>query len=114
MAGPKIAALEKNRIPNGPNKEYIEYLINLPEGKFWDSKAFQRIPNYKELSRTQPTTVWLRFFDLLKNGRELEAAQLLVLNPFQSSFLDPDLEIGFRRVLNYRLNGTLSIKRRKK
>lgn len=107
VAGTAKADWDKYEIPMGNTKPFISYVMGLPEDKFWDPKAFQKLPNYQHYLTTQPVSVWLRFFDLLQRGRENDAAELLVLNPFQTSYLNPDLETGFRRILNYRLNGSL-------
>lgn len=107
VAGPANVQWSKYEIPLGNVKPFIDYIIALPEDQFWDAKAFQKLPNYQHYLKTQPVSVWLRFFDLLKKGRENDAAELLVLNPFQTSYLNPELETGFRRILNYRLNGSL-------
>lgn len=102
-------ALKKNQyqIPAGSGKPFIDYLFDLPEEDFWDAKAFQKLPHYHQYLRTQPVSVWLRFLDLIKNKRERDAADLLVLSPFEKGYLNPQLEIGLRRILNYRLNGSL-------
>ncbi len=109
VAGPANLEWSSHEIPLGSIKPFITYILDLPEDQFWDAKAFQKLPNYQHYTKTQPVSVWLRFFDLLKKGRENDAAELLVLNPFQNSYLNPELELGFRRILNYRLNGSLVV-----
>lgn len=107
VAGPSDILQDKNQIPLGKTKPFISYILGLYDDQFWNAKAFAKLANYQHYLETQPVTVWLRTFDLLKDGRENDAAELLALNPFQNTFLNPELEVGIRRILNYRLNGTL-------
>jgi thioredoxin-like negative regulator of GroEL len=110
VAGPSNIQWDKYQIPIGSAKPFISYMIKLPKDQFWDAKAFQKLPNYEHQLSTQPVSVWLRVFDLIKSGREDDAALLLSLNPFENLFLNPELETGIRRILNYRLNGSLVLK----
>lgn len=110
VAGPSNIHWDKYEIPIGSTKPFISYMIKLPKDQFWDAIAFQKLPNYQHQLSTQPVSVWLRVFDLIKKGREEDAATLLSLNPFENLFLNPELETGIRRILNYRLNGSLVLK----
>ncbi len=95
--------------PQGRLEPLIQYLTGLDNNVFWDEQKFERVPNSKYFLRTQQETFWLRLLSALKNKDEKEANKLLKYNPFIATSWYPQLETSLKRVLNYRLNGTLKI-----
>lgn len=96
-------------IPEGTLKPLLEYLVNLPQGTYWDQRAFEKIPNSNNYLRTQQITFWLRLIQDLKDGNEAGAAELLKVNPFKSVSWNPELELALKRILAYRATGSLQV-----
>lgn len=64
-------------LPSGEKKTVIAYLRDLPQGRFWDQEAFERIANGKKLVANEDSFFWLKFLDLLESGESQEALDLL-------------------------------------
>jgi predicted Zn-dependent protease len=87
----------------------VNYLENLPNNEFWNTKNFDKITNGQRFLTTQQATFWLRLINDLKNGRESDAEELLQYNPFEKTSWNHALEIALRRILNFRKTGRLNI-----
>ena len=96
-------------IPQGKLQPLIRYLVSLKPGQFWDSKAFEKIPDSGNYLTSVQATFWLRLLEDLKKGDEKDALDLLKYNPFFSASWNPQLEIALKRILMYRSSGTLNI-----
>lgn len=83
------------------------YLLELPPGKFWEQKEFEKIPDAQNYLTTQQAIFWLRLLEDLKNGQEESALKLLHENPFAKKSWNPALERALRRLLVYRLTGSV-------
>jgi thioredoxin-like negative regulator of GroEL len=94
--------------PKGKLEPFIAYLLSLKPGQFWDTDAFEKIPDYQQYLKTQQATFWLRLLQLLKEGKDKEAADQLQFNPFSSVSWNPDLEKALKQILLYRKTGKLS------
>ncbi|MFQ5730153.1 MAG: hypothetical protein ACE5GN_07315, partial [Waddliaceae bacterium] len=93
-------------IPKGRLDPFIQYLVNLEPGVFWDREKFNQITNNKFFLQTQQATVWLRILHALKTNKENEALKLLQYNPFATISWCPELELALKRVLTYRASRT--------
>lgn len=95
--------------PQSKLQGYIDYLINLKPGQYWDKTSFDKLPEAARLLKTQQTTFWLRLVQAFKDKNEDEALSLLNSNIFNSISVNPALELGLKRIINYRKNGTLQL-----
>lgn len=105
VAKPVIFDWHAIQPPKGQLEPLIGYLLNLPQGTFWDAVAFERIPEGQSYLKTQQVTFWLRLLEQLKQGKEKEAYDLLQYNPFNSVSWNPKLEEELKRILLYRKTG---------
>lgn len=92
-------------VPDGKLKPFIEYLLSIKPGTFWDQSSFEKLPNYQDYLKTQQVTFWLRLLQFLKDGKEKEATDLLAFNPFSTISANPHLESALRKILLYRKSG---------
>lgn len=96
----------KTKPPKGTLQPYIEYLLSLKPGVFWDKVAFDKLPDASSYLKNQQSTFWLRLLELFKKGNEKEAWNLLQYNPFEKLSWDPDLEAALKRILAFRKSKT--------
>lgn len=96
-------------IPDTKLKPYIDYLIALPQGSFWNKTEFDKLTDAPGFLKTQQSAYWLRLLNALKDKDENEAWNLLQYNPFQEISWNPLLEQALKRILIYRKTGNLSI-----
>lgn len=94
---------ETRNIPQGDLKPFIEYLLALPPGIFWNTESFERLPRAESYLTSQQEAFWLRLLMMLKNNKEQEALVLLNQNPFQTVSWMPQIEKNLKAVLTYRL-----------
>lgn len=104
------ALFEEKAVPEGTKAPLITYLLNLPEGTYWDAQAFSEIENGNQLLQTEQSTFWLRLMQLLQEGREQDALSLIEFNHFSPVSWCPELELNLRRVLLYRQTGQFFLK----
>lgn len=97
------------KIPSGKMKPFIEYLIALPQGTFWDKEAFEKLPDASLYLKNLQSTFWLRLLEALKKKNEQEAWDLLQYNPFYKISWNPQLEQALKRILIFRKVGVFSI-----
>jgi thioredoxin-like negative regulator of GroEL len=95
--------------PFGPLQPFVQYLIALPQGTFWDDAAFQKIAEARRFDQQLQETFWLRLLALLQTGKEDEATKLLEFNRFRTKSWQLDLESVLLRVLRYRKSGELKL-----
>lgn len=91
--------------PEGKLSPYLNYLLALPAGQFWNAHEFDRIPEHEKYLTSQQTAFWLRLFQHLKEGNEKEAYILLQYNPFAFASWSPLLEQSLKKILLYRKTG---------
>ncbi len=98
----------QHSIPIGHLKPFIAYLVAIRgQPQFWDKVAFKQIPNHSQFSKTQQAAYWLKLAQALKEGKEKQASQLLLNNPFRHVLWDADLHNALQQVLAYRSVRTL-------
>ncbi len=95
-------------MPSGSLTPLLNYLIHLPKNQFWDQGQFEKILTSKELLKTEQAIFWLRLLDLLKQGKEPEAYQLIQYNSFHNTSWSLPLEEALQRLLFYRQHGKFS------
>lgn len=95
--------------PFGPIKPFVQYLIALPPGKFWDEAAFTKTAEARRYEQQLQDVFWLRLLDELQNGKEDEAMKLLEFNRFRENSWNRDLESALLRVMVYRKSGELRL-----
>lgn len=95
--------------PTGSDKAFIQYLIALPAGTYWDEAAFEKLPNSKKFLSNLQITFWLRLIQALKDNNDKEALSLLKFNAFAGQLLNPQLEKALKQIVSYRKNGVLNL-----
>ncbi len=100
---------KNQEVPNGNLRPWVEYMISLPEGKWWDEERFRVLPETRFYLTTRQETFWFRLFHELQEGNEAAALSLLEQNHFSSQSWHPDLESAFVQILSYRLTGKLPL-----
>ena len=93
--------------PAGKLEPLVAYLLELKPGVFWNSTLFSKVSNGQNYLKTQQPTFWLRLLQLLKDGKEKEAYELLQFNPFQTISANAQLEHALKQTLLYRSKGVL-------
>ena len=109
---PTLFDWKRHRIPTGHTKSLVQYVLQLPENQFWDKTTYAKVPYRHDYSENQQITFWLRLFQALESEDYPLALQLLEGNSFQQESWNPQLVINLTRVLNYKLNRTLSLDKR--
>lgn len=94
--------------PTGTYKPFIDYILALPQGTFWDEEAFSKLPNGHVYLNELQVSFWLRLLEALKQGNESEARGLLKFNTFTKSLLNPQLEKAVKHIIAYRTIGSLN------
>lgn len=95
-------------VPAGRNSRLVSYVMQLPEGVFWDENTFREVKEGGKYLHSRQETFWLRLLQLLKEGQEKPALELLTQSPFRGKTWHPELETELQRVLNYRATGHLA------
>ncbi|NGX58014.1 MAG: Beta-barrel assembly-enhancing protease [Chlamydiae bacterium] len=101
-----------HRIPKGHAKPLIHYVLQLPKGQFWNGTEYEKVNYGQDYLENQQITFWLQLLEALNHDKNLFAQRLIDESPFQSESWNPQLEINIARILNYKLNRTLTIDRR--
>lgn len=91
--------------PHGKLDPLVQYLLALKPDQFWDAAAFENVKEGSTYLKTQQVTFWLRLLQLLKDGKEKEAGDLLKFNPFQTISWNPQLENALKKIISYRTTG---------
>lgn len=94
--------------PTDANTPFIDYLVSLPAGTFWNAGAFDRLSDGKRILSNLQASFWLRLLQALKDRDEKYARNLLQFNSFSQSIINPSLERALRQVLSYRSTGSLN------
>ena len=95
--------------PKGKLDPLVQYLLALNPDQFWDASAYESVKDGTTYLRTQQVTFWLRLMQLLKDGKEREAGDLLKFNPFQTISWNPQLESALKKIIAYRLTGRFQL-----
>ena len=96
---------DKAKHPDGKLTPYLNYLLALKPGQFWNAAEFEKIPNSEKYLVSQQSAFWLRLLQYLRDENEKEAYMLLQYNPFGYSSWNPALENTLKRILLYRKTG---------
>jgi hypothetical protein len=89
-------------VPPGRLAPLAEMLGRLPPDRFWVPEEADRMPEAAQLQERRQETYWLRLFQLLKEGKETQAAELLAASRFRGNTYEPELESALKIVLRYR------------
>lgn len=100
---PAKESWNKEDIPQGPLKNFVSYILTLPNGIYWNEQAFIKLPNYQIFLNTRQETFWLQLLSSLKNDQEEAALRLLNENIFQYVSWSTDLEKSLKTLLSYRI-----------
>ena len=87
----------------------VQYILSLPNDKFWDDEKFENVPGYPNFLRTRQETLWLRIAQALKDNDEARAIELLDFNVFHRTTWNPTLQNALKQILSYRSEGILHI-----
>lgn len=80
----------------------IEFIRGIPQDRFWDAERFTKLSGRDRFARERPEVFWLRLLELLRTGREQDAAELLAENRFSANSWSPDVETALTRILRIR------------
>lgn len=105
VAQPVSFDWESTQPPHGKLDSLVEYLLSLKPDQFWDAAAYENVKDNSHYLKTQQVTYWLRLLQLLKDGKEKEAGDLIQFNPFQTISWNPQLENALKRIIAYRTTG---------
>ncbi len=100
---------KKHRIPKGNATPLVHYVLTLKEGQFWDADRFERVPYRHEYLENEQITYWLQLLAALQAKQYRAAHTLLENNPFAFQSWNPQLEINLLRLIQYRLDRSLSL-----
>ena len=92
--------------PEGKYQPLIDYLVNLPNNRYWDEKGFQALPENLAYRETQQPIFWLQIIATLKEGDEGKVDQILEYQSFGKKSLNRDLEEALKQIILFRKNGT--------
>lgn len=95
----------KLQIPDGPLAPLIQYLLSLKSNEFWNTEAFEKIPNGAYFLRTQQATFWLRLIQALLDNKPNDALNILQYGTFKEVSWSPNIEKAIEQVLTYRKTG---------
>ncbi len=98
-----------HRIPTGHTKPLVQYILELPEDQFWNETSYAKVPYRHDYLENQQITFWLKLFQALETEDYAIALQLLEQNSFPEESWNPQLVINLTRILNYKLNRTLTL-----
>lgn len=100
----------KTAVPSRQDYPLYNYLVTLPPSSFWSEPSFNRLPNNKHYAERLQAVWWLRLLSALETDNA-KAMKMIEDNPFAHISWNPSLELAFKRILNYRLNGKLYLPR---
>jgi hypothetical protein len=102
VAAPHAVQWEQLRLPRGHLDSLVNFVLQLPDGQFWDAQAFSLIADYEPDLLSRQEVFWLRVLESIRTGAEEEALTLLNLQGFGARSWHPDLELALLRILLYR------------
>ena len=100
---------ENHEVPEGNLEPFVNYLLDLEKGEYWNEETFRVLPETRFYITTRQETFWMRLLHELSNGRETEALEMIENNPFSQVSWDDKLENALRQVLTYRQTGVLPL-----
>lgn len=92
-------------VPKGRLQPYVDYLLALKPGQFWDQSAFDSLEHSQDYLKSEQSTFWLRLLQALKDNKEKEASDLLEYNPFRGVSWNVKLEEALKKILLFRQTG---------
>jgi len=93
--------------PSGRMQDLVDFLVDLPEDRFWDDKSFEKIPSSYEYAEARQEIYWLRIIQTLKDGSEFKALELIKKLSNTSNVYDQELCSALESILVYRRWGVL-------
>ncbi|CCB85378.1 putative uncharacterized protein [Parachlamydia acanthamoebae UV-7] len=102
MTTPAQFNWKEEKAPRGKLRPFINYLLVLKPGEFWDAHAFAQLNASEVYLNNQQATFWLQMLAELKQGNEEAAYQLIAKNPFKFESWNPELEQALRQIISYR------------
>ncbi len=100
---------KSSSVPQGKLTAYVNYLLSLKPGQYWDAAAFVKIADNGRLLHHEQSAFWLQLIQALKNEDENEAARLLQNNSFSSVSWNPQLETALKRILAFKRTGSFTL-----
>lgn len=105
MVAPIAYDWKNSPLPNGKDRSFIDYLVNLQPNQFWDEAAFEKaLPMMRNNDTNLQVVFWLRLANELQKGNEKGALVLLEQANFRTSW-SPDLQNLLTHILHYRIYG---------
>jgi tetratricopeptide (TPR) repeat protein len=93
--------------PRGHLRPLIEFILQLDEDRFWDTRAFAATAERQPELLSRQETFWLRVLEALRTCADGEALSLLNLQGFGVRSWHPPLENALLRIVICRLRGFL-------
>lgn len=91
--------------PPGPVRPALDFLMQLPESRFWNSQAFEPTAQLRQDLLSLQAVFWLRVLEALREGQDVEALSLLNVGAFGRRSWNWMLERVLASVLTYRRSG---------
>ncbi len=82
----------KRQPTSGGLRGLAAYLSALPSDRFWDERTWQMVPGGSSVLHDRQETLWLRAIQLLRDGREADAAKLVRTSSFKTASWAPAFE----------------------
>lgn len=102
MVAPVDLASVSNRAPAGTLAPLYQFVRDLPQERFFDPDTFESLPGNRRFVQQRQEVFWLRLTDLLVQGNEAEALELLASPRPAGGSWEPHLERALVRILNWR------------
>jgi hypothetical protein len=93
---------KSQKVPEGILKPYVNYLLGLKPGQYWDQAAFEKMAYAPLYQNNIQSTFWLKLLNALKEGRESTASEILRYTPFSDTSFDPQIENALKYTLALR------------
>ena len=106
IGGENVQAHEQ--IPKGPLSQLATSISDLPQDQFWNKLASKNINNITFLEGDRQEIYWLMILQMLKEGDEQKASDLLKNPPFKSGVWDVYLHEALSSVIRFRQTGRFS------
>lgn len=87
----------------------VAFIRALPADRFWDAEGFARLAQNERFVRERPEVYWLQLLELMRTGKDTEAAEKITANRFRKRSWRPELETALARVLQFRTRRSLHV-----
>jgi hypothetical protein len=82
----------------------VDFVRVLPPERFWDAEPFGQLALSARYTKERPEVFWLGLLEMLRTGRETDAAEHLRVNRFRTRSWRPELEAALVQILHFRTN----------